>query len=166
VLGPASRRLGWAWRSGALEMARAASVAPRVVKQELEKLASRGGSCSLLEPHAQGGEGGGCPHAEGGDLVPQVGERGTHPLGGGVDALEARAEGVEAEGRGPVGRVAGSGLGTDVDEGVLHAHSDVVVPDAMGSREEVGCGNLAEHGGELQPGAWSEAASSANQPAA
>jgi hypothetical protein len=73
-------------------MARAASVALRGVEQELEKLASRGGSRSLLEPRAQGGEGGGCPHAGGGDLVPQVGERGMHLRSSGVDALEARAE--------------------------------------------------------------------------
>jgi hypothetical protein len=74
-------------------MARAVSVALRGVEQELEKLASQGGSRSLLEPCAQGG---GWPHAGGGDLVPQVGERGTHPSGGGVDALEARAEEEDA----------------------------------------------------------------------
>jgi hypothetical protein len=96
ALGPASRRLGRAWRSGALGMVRAASVALQGVEQELEKLMSRGGSRSLLEPRAQGGERGGCPHAGGGDLVPQVGERGTHPRGGGVDALEARAEEEDA----------------------------------------------------------------------
>jgi hypothetical protein len=71
-------------------------MALRGVEQELEKLVSRGGSRSLLEPRAQGGEGSGCPHVGGDDLVPQVGERGTHPRGDGVDALEARAEEEDA----------------------------------------------------------------------
>jgi hypothetical protein len=80
-----------AW-GGALRMARVAPVAQRGVEQELEKLTSRGGSRSLLEPRVQDG---GRPHVEGGDVVPQVGERGTHPRGGGVDAHEARAEADE-----------------------------------------------------------------------
>jgi hypothetical protein len=122
----------------------------RGVEQELEKLASRGGSRSLLEPRAQGGEGGGRPRAEGGDLVPQVGERGTHPRGGGVDALEARAEadevGVvavdEADELGAERGEVGTELGGEALEGHVGAK-----PGDVGVRVEVG----AEEGVGLEP---------------
>jgi hypothetical protein len=122
----------------------------RGVEQELEKLASRGGSRSLLEPGAQGGEGGGRPRAEGGDLVPQVGERSTHPRGGGVDALEARAEadevGVvavdEADELGAERGEVGAELGGEALEGHVGAE-----PGDVGVRVEVG----AEEGVGLEP---------------
>lgn len=65
------------------------------VKQELKQLARGSSGSPLLKSHPERGKRGRRPSAEGGDLIPEVSERGAHARGGGVDALEAGAEADE-----------------------------------------------------------------------
>ena len=67
----------------------------RSVEQQLEKLSRGSGRRPLLEPRPERGQSGRRPRAEARDLVPEVRQRRPHPRGGGVDALEARAESDE-----------------------------------------------------------------------
>lgn len=117
------------------------------VEQQLEKLACSRGSRALLEAGAECGEPGGRSGAEGGDLVPELGERGPHARGGGIDALEAGAEADEvcvvavdeADELGAEGGEVGAELGGEAVEGHVGAEvGDVGVRVEVGAEEGVG----------------------------
>jgi hypothetical protein len=121
------------------------------VEQELEQLARGGGGGPLLEPLPERGERGGCPGAEGGDLVPEVGERGAHPGRGGVDALEVRAEADEV---GVVAVDEADELGAERGEVGAELGGEAVERDVGAELGDVGVRveARAEEGVGLEPG--------------